>query len=61
MGETNIKNGLIGYLFDEPSGRWQRFIWRIRKWLGLKVKHYGVPIVVSDKVKEDYSMVVSKK
>ncbi len=56
-----MKKGLIGYMFDYgPNNPILNFFWRLRKKLGLKVKNYGIPIIVSDKVTKDETIVFYK-
>ena len=54
-----MKKGLVGYMFDYgPENKFLNIIWRIKKKLGLKVHHSGIPIIVSDKVIEDKTTII---
>ena len=52
-----MNKGLIGYMWDGPSKPFARFIWKLKQKLGLKVWQSGIPIIVSDKVNKDNSIV----
>jgi len=34
-----MKEGVIGYMFDPPTGIWRTLIWKIRKFLDLLMKY----------------------
>lgn len=56
-GERTMKNGLIGYMFqDRPKNWFQKIWWKVKGYFGWK-NRTGIPIVVSDKVKKDYVLV----
>lgn len=54
---NKIKKGLVGYMWDGPNKPFARFIWKLKKKLGLRVHHSGIPIIVSDKVTKDKTAV----
>lgn len=48
-----MKNGLVGYMFQDRPRNWLENIWwKAKGWFGWK-NTTGIPIVVSDKVKPD--------
>ena len=51
--KMEIKNGLIGYMFQDRPKNWlEEIYWKFKGLFGWK-NRTGIPIVVSDKVVED--------
>ena len=53
-----IKNGLIGYMFqDQPKNWLQKYWWKLKEMFGWK-NESGIAIVVSDKVVKDIGYLI---